>query len=163
MMKLSDMETEQQARPVLSAPPHSKWSYYLWQNLWEGWFNFNETNAWNWTQLCLQLNQMETFLWISLYKVHFHYSMWQCMKLRFAFVGILTPGHYASFSHGNLRWSPGCDIWLELWKLLRHQNREQHDFIMDLMGVRTVQAITQKRYTDRDKQVQSLKENIEHI
>ena len=87
-MKLSDMETEPQARPVILAPPHSKWSYYLLMRKCgsisgKDGFNLNEPNAWNWKLLWMQLNLMETFPWIFLYKVHFHCSVWSFTKLRF--------------------------------------------------------------------------------
>lgn len=65
-MKLSDMETEPPAHPVILAPSHSKLSYYLLMREcgWisgKDWFNFNETNAWNWKLLWRQLKQRETF------------------------------------------------------------------------------------------------------
>ena len=43
VMKLSDTETEPQAHPVILAPPHSKWSYYLlMRECGKGGFNLNE-------------------------------------------------------------------------------------------------------------------------
>ena len=43
VMKLSDSETEPQAHPVILAPPHSKWSYYLlMRECGTGGFNLNE-------------------------------------------------------------------------------------------------------------------------
>ena len=43
VMKLSDTETEPQAHPVILAPPHSKWSYYLLtRECGKGGFNLNE-------------------------------------------------------------------------------------------------------------------------
>lgn len=65
-MKLSDMETEPQAHPIILAPSLSKLSYYLLMREYswisgKNCFNFNETNVWNWKLLWVQLNQMETF------------------------------------------------------------------------------------------------------